>query len=132
MIKRIMLDSGPLGKLAHRRATQEIVDWHYALLNAQYILIVPEISDYEIHRSLLLDQLHRSLVRLDELKTFFVYQPITTSSMLRAADLWAYARRQGKSTADPKELDGDVFSPRWLWNLAQSSRRKMSVISPVT
>ncbi len=29
--------------------------------------------------------------------------------MLRAAQLWADARRKGKPTADEKELDGDVI-----------------------
>ena len=29
--------------------------------------------------------------------------------MLRAAELWADARRRGRSTADPKELDADVI-----------------------
>ena len=29
--------------------------------------------------------------------------------MLRAAELWADARRRGKPTADPKELDADVI-----------------------
>ena len=91
MIDRIMLDSGPLGKLAHSRAPQEIVDWQNSLLAAHHILIVPEISDYEIRRSLLLDQLHRSLARLDDLKASLIYQPITTAVMLRAAELWAHA-----------------------------------------
>ncbi len=109
MIDRIMLDSGPLGKLAHSRAPQEIVDWQNSLLAAHYILIVPEISDYEIRRSLLLDQLHRSLARLDDLKASLIYQPITTAVMFRAAELWADARRRGRSTADPKELDADVI-----------------------
>ena len=29
--------------------------------------------------------------------------------MLRAAELWAQARRRGRPTADPKELDCDVI-----------------------
>jgi predicted nucleic acid-binding protein len=29
--------------------------------------------------------------------------------MLRAAELWADARRRGNPTADPKELDADVI-----------------------
>lgn len=29
--------------------------------------------------------------------------------MLKAAELWADARKRGKPTADPKELDGDVI-----------------------
>ncbi len=29
--------------------------------------------------------------------------------MLKAAELWAESRRQGKPTADPKELDGDAI-----------------------
>ena len=37
------------------------------------------------------------------------YQPITTEIMLKAAELWANARKRGKPTADPKELDGDVI-----------------------
>jgi len=37
-----------------------------------------------------------------------MYVPITTSMMLTAADLWAQARKRGRPTADPKELDFDV------------------------
>jgi hypothetical protein len=29
--------------------------------------------------------------------------------MLKAAELWAEARKRGRPTADPKELDGDVI-----------------------
>ena len=109
MTDHIMLDSGPLGQLAHTHSAPDIVAWHDSLLAARHVLIVPEISDYEIRRSFLLNRLHRSLARLDELKVSLVYQPITTAAMLRAAGLWADARRRGKSTADPKELDGDVI-----------------------
>ena len=35
--------------------------------------------------------------------------PLTTETMLKAAELWADARRRGVPTADPKELDGDAI-----------------------
>lgn len=38
-----------------------------------------------------------------------MYAPLTTEVMLKAAELWAEARRRGQPTADPKELDGDVI-----------------------
>lgn len=37
------------------------------------------------------------------------YLPITTAVMLKAAELWAEARRSGQPTADAKALDGDVI-----------------------
>ncbi len=37
------------------------------------------------------------------------YLPLTTTTMLEAAYLWAQARQHGQSVADPKELDGDVI-----------------------
>ena len=35
--------------------------------------------------------------------------PITTATMLLAAQFWAEIRNTGKPTADPKSLDGDVI-----------------------
>jgi predicted nucleic acid-binding protein len=49
------------------------------------------------------------LARLDRLKIGFDYAPITTDVMLRAAELWAAARRAGLPTAPPDALDGDVI-----------------------
>lgn len=109
MNEPIMLDSGPLGQLAHHHSAPEITAWHRSLLAAKRTLIVPEISDYEVRRNLILHDRQKSLGILDGFKDSLVYQPITTAAMLRAAELWADARRRGRSTADPKELDGDVI-----------------------
>ena len=72
-------------------------------------MVVAEIADFEVRRSLLLAGLDAARRVLDLLKRSAVYQPITTTAMLKAAELWADARRRGRPTADPKELDGDVI-----------------------
>lgn len=51
----------------------------------------------------------RSIRRLDELQQVLFYLPLNTSVMRDAAQLWAMARQQGRSVADPKELDGDAI-----------------------
>lgn len=47
--------------------------------------------------------------QLDLLKTLIQYLPISTETMLKAAELWAQSRKAGRPTADPKELDADVI-----------------------
>ena len=104
-----MLDSGVLGALAHPRANAQLALWLERTLASGTQIIIPEIADYEVRRSLLLEHLSKSLTRLDQLKAVLAYQPINTDTMLKAAELWAETRRQGRPTADPKALDGDVI-----------------------
>ena len=72
-------------------------------------VFVSEVADYEVRRNLLLHGKHDSIRRLNELAQNLIYLPITTSVMLKAAELWAIARRRGRPTADLKELDCDVI-----------------------
>ena len=109
MTNAVMLDSGPLGRIAHPRPNREITEWLEGLLGSGVAVIVPEIADYEVRRNLLLEGLTKSVTRLDQLKEVLIYQPLTTEVMLRAAETWAEARRTGMPTADNKELDGDVI-----------------------
>ena len=109
MPKRLMLYSRPLGKIAHPRKNQEILEWLENQLNDGATVVIPEIADYEVRRSLLLEGLSKSVERLNLLNKVLEYQPITTPTMLRAAELWAEARKRGIPTADPKELDADVI-----------------------
>src|SRR5579862_3841451 len=104
-----MLDSGPLGQLAHHRPNREIREWLSLIISTGIPLIVPEIADFEVRRSLLLHKLVRSISELDRLKSSLIFHPISSDSMLKAANLWADARSSGKPTADPKELDCDVI-----------------------
>ncbi len=109
MSERILLDTGPLGEVAHPRAAKATAQWFIAMLRADCEVIVPEIADYELRRNLILEGLHESLQRLDQIKSELTYLPIETSMMLEAARLWAQARQHGKPTADKHALDGDAI-----------------------
>jgi len=109
VIKPLLLDSGPLGKIAHPRPNPELLAWLVRMLRGRAEVIIPEITDFEVRRNLLLEGLMESVQRLDQLKAVLTYLPLSTRVMLRAAEFWAQARKHGKATADPKELDVDVI-----------------------
>lgn len=109
MTKPWVLDTGPLGRLAHPASNPEIVNWLEQQLDNGIPVIIPEIADYELRRSLVLEGLTRSITRLDKLESVLIYLPLTTAAMRRAAELWAEARRRGRPTADAQALDGDVI-----------------------
>ncbi len=109
MTRPIILDTGPLGMIAHPRPNKDIAAWFQQVLEAGNTVIIPEIADYELRRNLLVEELDESIRRLDELKKVLTYLPLTTQVMLRAAELWAFARKRGQLSADPKELNGDVI-----------------------
>lgn len=108
----VVLDTGPLGRIAHPRAerkNREIADWLQEMLRSGVKVCIPEIADYEVRRELLRLEKPESVERLDKLKTVLTYLPINTETMIKAAEFWAEARRRGKPTADPKALDGDAI-----------------------
>lgn len=105
----IVLDTGPLGKLAHPRPNADIAAWFEQALSSPIAIYLPEIADYEVRRNFLLEGLTSSLHILDGLKSKILYLPLTTPIMGDAARLWAEARKGGKPTGDKKELDGDVI-----------------------
>ena len=109
MIRPVILDAGPLGRVAHPRPNREVAEWLRGLLTSGAVVLLSEIADYEVRRNLLLEGLTQSVQRLDQLKETLTYMPLTTQVMLRAAALWAAARRQGHPTADPQALDADVI-----------------------
>jgi predicted nucleic acid-binding protein len=106
------LDSGPLGMVANPRARPwglRCQQWARDLAAAGVRVIVPEIADYEVRRELIRRGATASLVRLDQIKVLLEYVPITTDIMLRAAELWAQARKTGRPTAGPDALDADCI-----------------------
>lgn len=112
MTKIILLDSTPIGLITNPKSTSlaiECQQWLQSLFNREYHVILPEIIDYEIRRELLRANRLKGIRRLNLLKSELIYLPITTEVMLKAAELWAQVRQQGKPTADNKALDGDVI-----------------------
>lgn len=108
----VLLDSGPLGILTNPKPSPMTLDcriWLESLWSKSYKVILPEIADYEVRRELLRANKLAGIRRLNEFKTRLQYLPLTTPMMLKAAELWAAARRSGMPTADPKALDGDVI-----------------------
>jgi predicted nucleic acid-binding protein len=89
--------------------TLECKQWLTSLLAQGEIVVIPEIADYEVRRELLRVGKVAGIRQLDQLKNTLMYIPIETPVMLLAAQLWAKARKEGRSTADPKALDGDVI-----------------------
>lgn len=110
MTRSIILDTGPLGKVGHPRPNQEVAAWLRRVAASGALVIIPEIADYELRRNLLLEGMTSSLRRLDDLKDLLVYMPLTTDRiMMKAAEFWAEARKQGKPRAAPDALDGDAI-----------------------
>jgi predicted nucleic acid-binding protein len=112
MHRLIILDSAPVGLITNPKASPLALQcqaWLLSLLQSGDLAILPEIVDYEIRRELLRANKQSGIAKLDQLKSELIYLPITTEVMIQAAELWAQIRKQGKSTADDKALDGDVI-----------------------
>ncbi len=112
MGKVILLDSAPVGLITNPKATPLAIQcqqWFLGIIQRGYQVILPEIIDYEIRRELLRANKLSGINKLDQLKLEIIYLPLTTEVMLKAAKLWASARKQGKPTADNQALDGDVI-----------------------
>lgn len=108
----MLLDTGPLGLVTHPRANEEnerAARWLKELRVGGADIRIPAISDYELRRELLRANKMRSVRTLDSFKAALGFVPLGTEAMLRAAEFWAEARRQGKPTAPDPALDGDVI-----------------------
>ena len=45
VVSRIVLDTGPLGKISHPRPNREIANWLERVLREGSIVYIPEIAD---------------------------------------------------------------------------------------
>ncbi len=78
---------------------------------AGHRFITPAIADYELRRELERAGRVNGIAALDSWNTAFPdrYLPLTDSALRLGAKLWAQSRNLGQTTADTKELDGDVL-----------------------
>jgi predicted nucleic acid-binding protein len=122
MNRIVLLDSGPLGIVTNPKAASPLSQkgkvWLQSLPLKGYIVMLPEIADYEVRRELIRVGKTAGIRRLDQLKSQIPYRPLTTEVMLLAAQLWADARNRGKPTADRNALDGDVIlAAQAIWEV---------------
>jgi hypothetical protein len=111
MSRLVLLDAGPLGLVTNPKGDEEASRckaWMRALLADDIEVMVPEGADYEVRRELLRAGRRSGPNRLDNLARQIGFLPITTAVWRRAAELWAEAHKDGKPTADEKELDFDI------------------------
>lgn len=119
----IILDAGPLGDLVNpfdNPKTRAIRTWMRNHLANGVRFLLPEIADYEVRRSEILNDLNcpygpsesaAALNLLNCLKATITYLPLTTPTMLLAAELWA-EKRKGSEKGDPErhpKLDADII-----------------------
>ena len=95
--------------LAHPRPQPAIVAWLAGVRRQGMLVRISEIADYEVRRELLRANLTRGVQRLDDLGAAPGTLPVTRQVLLRAADLWAQARRRGRPTAADAALDVDII-----------------------
>ena len=108
----ILLDSYPLSLAsapARNANAVAFTDWIEACLAAGHEIYIPEVIDYELRRELLRAGKTNSVKKLDGLRAILRFLPITSATMLLAADLWSQSRQSGLATGDPKKLDIDVI-----------------------
>ena len=87
MPNTLLLDTGPLGLLAHDRQSirEPIQTWLVQQLSAGATIYLSEVADYEVRRELTrliqAGQLPASrLDRLDQLDRVFTYLPVSTAA----------------------------------------------------
>lgn len=122
-LSAVFLDEGPLSWVTQKPGETPDSDacqaWVINLMTQGVLVCVAEVTDYELRRELLRQELRReamgqpkrgSVARLD---SFIAlpgrYVPVSTNAMRQAADMWAQIRNAGQPTASDKALDGDVI-----------------------
>lgn len=107
----IFLDSGPLS-LACKGQNNPRAERCRALiagLRAKgYLVIVPEIADYETRREFIRISRREWIIKLDAPSATCLLR-INSVAMQKAAEFWALLRNEGLGTAGPDELDCDAI-----------------------
>ncbi len=73
------------------------------------IIVVADLTVYEVRRELLRVKATAKLLRLDRVISNTRDVRVTLEAWLKAAEFWAVVRSAGLPTADPHALDGDAI-----------------------
>lgn len=114
MSQFLLLDSGPLGLLAHPQRIAEVTgvtQWLSRCLFSGHRVMVPAIVYYELKRELLRARKTFGIGRLDAFVNAAPgrYLPLSDDALRLAAELWAQSWQAGHPTAEPNALDIDVL-----------------------
>ncbi len=107
-----LLDTGPLGLVTNPRDSPDArlcKEWLRATLSARVRVMIPEVADYELRRELIRAGKSQGLARLDSLAGQIGTLPVDLRTWHLAAEMWAESRNEGRATAAPAALDGDVI-----------------------
>jgi len=111
MATYVFLDQAPLTlacKGPSNAKAEKCREWIRGLQAKGYVVLIPEIADYEARRAFLgagnLDWLRQ----LDALSAVALV-PLTRSAVLKAAEFWALLRTTGLGTAGLESLDCDAI-----------------------
>ncbi|MDJ0742465.1 MAG: hypothetical protein QNJ32_03770 [Xenococcaceae cyanobacterium MO_167.B27] len=105
----ILLDTGVLGKICHKKLDNNITKVLNYLQQEKIGLRVAEISDYELRRNFLLESLDKSIGKLNKFRKTDRLLFFDTETMIIASEIWAEIRKQGNPTENKDSLDGDVI-----------------------
>jgi hypothetical protein len=120
----VFLDSNILGKIAKPdRGFETAVDESSRckrlvdrLLSRGHRVVTSDICDYEVRRGLLSDRkrtgnMPLGIIELDRLieDGLIEFLPVSREVLTLAADLWANADTEGRTTRDKKNIDVDII-----------------------
>ena len=107
--KIILLDTGVLGKICKNNVENNTKKVLRYLEKEKIGLKVAEISDYELRRNFILENLDKSIRKLNKFRKTDRLIFFDTETMLIASEIWADIRKQGNPTENKDSLDGDVI-----------------------
>lgn len=108
----IILDTGPLGLITNPKKNKsqlECLKWFMQIVSNGAKVTTSEICDYELRRELIRGKKIEGLKKLDQFKESFGCIPVTTDVLIKAAELWAWARETNQGTAHDESIDFDVI-----------------------
>jgi predicted nucleic acid-binding protein len=108
----IILDTGTLGLITNPSRNPvclECQKWFKSILSTRAKITTSEVCDYELRRELIRSKKQEGLKRLNQFRENFGCIPVTSEDFDKAAELWAWARNTGQSTANEDSIDADVI-----------------------